>query len=196
MMIGHISAAALLLAQAAPAPAPAAPPRPCVTPAEAGAMAVLVLPELIDAVGRSCTPHLAETAWLRAQGGELTQRWRTEGAGQRETALAAIAKMIPPGAMGGGPGGRGASGAGAVPPGQTSGAAPSPEAAMGAMIGGMTGEMSRRLTPATCNEISRFVESLSPLPAANVAQMVSAVMGIGVAMTPPDQQGGPPICRT
>ena len=167
-MVHAIAAAALMVAHAT-----AAPPRPCVTPDEAGAIAAVAVPEAVEAFAQRCSQHLPETAFLRARGAELVQRWRTEGAAQRTAAFAAMRRMAPPNA-----------------------ANVQPETAQTAMIGALSGGMAQRLNRASCTELSRFVDSISPLPASNLAQMVSAIMGFGVAMTPSAPQGAPPICRS
>jgi hypothetical protein len=176
-MIGQTALiAALLTGQAA------ATPRPCVTQQEAGAIAAVAMPSLVDALAQRCSQHLPETAFLRSGATALVERWRGESASQREQAFAALTRM-------------GAARQGA---GQRGGAAPASvdgETIINAMIGGFAGGMSSRLNAASCTELSRFIEALSPLPASNVAQMVSALMGFGVAMTPQAPQGGPPICR-
>lgn len=177
MMIGHATAAlALLFAQATSAPAP----RPCITPDEAGAIAAVAFPEFVDAFSQRCSQHLPATAWLRTNGPGLVQRWRSEGAAQRETAFSAMRKMMPANAQAG----------------RAAAAPPPPEVAMQGLIGGLTGALSIRLNAASCTELGRFVEALAPLPAANVAQLISAVMGFGVSVTPTAPEGAPPICRS
>lgn len=171
-MIGHATAAlALLLAQ------PAA--RPCVTPAELGDVAVVALPEVIDSLARSCGTHLPETAFLRSGAAGFSQRLRTEGAGRRDAAFAAIKRVAPPQLQ----------------------AQIATEAGFKMMVSMLTGGMGARLNPKTCGELSRFTESLSPLPAANVAMMFSSAAAFGMAMRPAQQgqgqaQGGPPICAS
>lgn len=197
-MIGHAATAlALILAQTASQPTP--PPRPCVTPEEAGAGAAVMLPELVDAVGRNCTRHLPETAFLRTRGTQLVQRWRGESAEHRRLAMAGLMRMIPPDAAAAMRGqaqgtastplaeGTGAGQAGAIP---------SPAAMVPQMLQGLQAAMADKLNPETCKEASRMVESLSPLSAGNIAQLVSATMGLGVALSPPKGDSGPPICRT
>ena len=188
MMIGHLTTAlVLVLAQTAPA----ATQRPCITQQEAGAMAAVALPELVEAFAQRCSQHLPETAYLKTQGTELVQRWRSEAAPQREAAFAGMARMAPP-ARPATPPAEDEAGTAPAPAAN----APSPEVGMRAMIGGLAGGMSTRLNPTTCAELSRFVESLAPLPATNVAQMFSAAIGFGMAMMPANAQGGPPICRS
>ena len=169
-MIAHAAAAlALILAQPAGTQG-----RPCITTAELGALAVVALPEIVDSFAQRCAAHLPETAFLRAGAAGFTQRLRTEGSVQREPAFAAMKRMAPPNLRN-----------------------MDPQVGLNTMIGGLTGGMGARLNPKTCAEMSRFVESLSPLPAANVAMMFSSAAAFGMAMRPQQQgQGGPPICAS
>lgn len=201
MMIGHAAAVvAVLLWQPA-----GGPPRPCVTPEQAGAGAAVLLPEMVEAVRRGCERHLPETAFLRAEGSELVGRWRAESAPHRRTAHAGLMRMIPPEVMAAmaqgmaGQTGGSRPGTGSPPPreGQppAAGAPPGdPAAMMRGMMGGLDAAMAERLNPETCKEASRFIEALAPLPAGNVARLVSAAMGLGVALAPPKGDDGPPIC--
>ncbi len=167
-MTGHALIAAALLISQATTP----PPRPCLSTQEAGAMAAVAVPELVEAFAQRCSQHLPETAFLRSGTSALVERWRAESGPHRDTAFAALGRMAPPGAQG-------------TPP----------DVALRAMIGGLAGGMAAKLDPATCNHLSGFVESLAPLPAANVAQLVGSVMGFGKAMSGEKEGEGPPICR-
>ena len=172
MMIGPATAALALL-HVQPAREPA---RPCLTTAELGDLAVVALPEIIDSLAQRCSALLPETAFLRSGASGFTQRLRTEGAGNREPAMAALQRMAPPRLQ----------------------AQLSTDAGLKSMAGMLAGEMGPRLNAKTCAEMSRFFESLSPLPAANVAMMFSSAAGFGMAMAPPRQsgRGGPPICAS
>jgi len=205
-MIGHAGAAlALILAQTAQ---PTPPPRQCLTPEEAGAGAAVMLPELVDTVGRSCARHLSETVFLRTNGTELAQRWRSESAGHRQVAMVGLTRMLPPPAMEGMAQGMqvaqraretGDTRSGplqAAPPSASPGPPPSPLAMLPQIMTGLEAVVTARMTPQTCKEASRLIESLAPLSAANIARLVSATMAMGVALSPPKGDDGPPICRT
>ena len=169
-MIGHAAAAlALILTQPAAAPA-----RPCITTAELGDVAVVALPEMVDSFAQRCSAQLPATAFLRTGASGFSQRLRTEGVPHREPAMAALKRMAPPQLQ----------------------AQVSTDAGLKTMVGMLAGAMGPRLNAKSCTEMSRFIESLSPLPAANVAMMFSAAAGFGMAMRPAQQQGrsGPPIC--
>jgi hypothetical protein len=179
-MIAQAAAAvALLFAQANPTP-----PRPCITTAELGNLAVVALPDVIDSFAGRCSAMLPETAFLRAGASGFSQRLRTEGASSREPALAAVKRIAPPQLQ----------------------AQVGTEAGLKSMVGMLAGGMAPRLNAKTCAELSRFVESLSPLPAANVAMMFSSAAGFGMAMRPAvrasegqgqaQRQSGPPICES
>lgn len=175
-MIAHAAAAvALLFAQAN-----AAPPRPCLTTAELGDLAVVVLPDVLDGFARSCSAHLPETAFLRSGASAFMERLRAGGEARRGPALAALGRVAPPNLR----------------------AQVGTQAGLKMMAGMLSGQMSSRLNPKTCGELSRFTESVAPLPAENVAMMFSSLAGFFMAMRAPQQgaaagqgpQGGPPIC--
>jgi hypothetical protein len=173
-MIAHAAAVALLLAQPG-----AAPPRPCLTTAELGDLAVVALPDVLDGFARNCSAHLPATAFLRSGASGFMEKLRAGGATRRDTALAALGRVAPPNLR----------------------AQISTEAGLKMMTGVLTGQMSSRLNPKTCGELSRFTESLAPLPAENVAMMFSSMAGFFMAMRPPPAAGGagqgrqgPPIC--
>jgi hypothetical protein len=174
-MIAHAAAAvALLLAQPSATPA-----RPCLTTAELGDLAVVTLPDVLDSFARSCSAHLPETAFLRSGASGFTERLRAGGATRRGPALAALGRVAPPNLR----------------------AQISTEAGLKMMTGMVSGQMSSRLNPKTCGELSRFTESLAPLPPENVAMMFSSMAGFFMAMRAPQPgaaaaQGrqGPPIC--
>jgi hypothetical protein len=171
-MIGHATAAlALVLAQPAAAPA-----RPCITTAELGDLAVVALPDVVEGFARNCNAHLSETAFLRTGASGFVARLRAGGEARRSSALAAIGRVAPPRMR----------------------AQIGTEAGLKMMVGMLSAEMASKLNPKTCGELSRFTESLSPLPAQNVAMMFSSAAGFAMAMRPPQQgaQSGPPICAS
>ncbi len=204
MMVMHAATAfALVLAQTT-----STPPRRCVTPEQAGAGAAVMLPEMVNLLARSCERHLPETAYLRTHGLELVERWRTESASFRQVATAGLSRMIPPEAMAAMAQGMASTEEAhdtgdqrsihvrTAPPSASATPLPSPMGMLPQMMEGLSQGMTDKLNSVTCKEASRFVESLAPLPAANIAQLVSAVMGIGLEMAPPKGDDGPPICRT
>jgi len=171
-MIAHAAALALMLAQANAAPA-----RPCLTTAELGDLAVVALPEVIEGFARNCSAHLPATAFLRSGASGFVERLRTGANARRSSALASITRVAPPNLQG----------------------QIGTEAGMKMMIGMLSGQMASKLNPKSCGELSRFTESLSPLPADNVAMMFSAAAGFMMAMRPApaggqNARGGPPIC--
>lgn len=174
-MIAHAAAAfALALGQAN-----AAPPRPCLTNVELGNIAVVALPEIVESLSRSCSAHLPETAFLRAGAAGFAERMRTGGDARRSAALAAIGRVAPPEAR----------------------AQIATETGLKMMVGMLSGQMASKVNPKTCAELSRLTESLSPLPADNVAMMLSSAAGLAVALRGPRQgdagkQDGPPICES
>lgn len=189
-MIGQIAAALALVGGQATAP----PPRPCVTPNEAGAGAAVLMPELVEAVTRSCSRHLSGSTFLSANGAQLAQRWRSESVGERQTAGAALTRVMPPQALTAMTQGMAAQQSSA------GGTAASPQAgpdALLAMVPTMVeAAAANKFNPQVCKGISRLIEGLAPLSAQNLAQLVSATMMLRVALSPPKGDDGPPICRS
>jgi hypothetical protein len=174
-MFAHATAAlALLLSQ------PANTARPCITTAELGDLAVVALPDVVDSFAGTCSAHLPATAYLRSGASAFTTKLRTGGEARRSSRLAAIGRVAPPALR----------------------AQIGTEAGFKMMAGVLSGQMAPRLNPKTCGELSRFIESLAPLPAENVATMLSSAAGFFMAMrapaagAPAGAQGrqGPPIC--
>jgi hypothetical protein len=188
-MIQPVLAAALLLTQAA---APAE--RSCITPEEAGDVAVSLLPFLIDAAAERCRPHLAPTAFLAGSGArDWSERLRRESAPRRAAALRGISKV-----------------GGATPPAGAEG-----EAAFGFVAQLLTGGLVQSITPENCGQVDTIVQALSPLPTDNIARLIGAGAALAAnaraqaeaaaAANPQtddaddaDEPGGdgPPICRS
>jgi hypothetical protein len=152
MIANALAAAALLMAQPNQ--------QSCITKEQAGDLAIVVLPDLVNSVAAQCAPHLPETAFLRRGATEFVQRLRTEAGSRRESALAAFQRFTN----------------GRLPQGL------SPEAALSGMSTGMLSGMSNRLNARTCPEVSRMFEALAPLPAANFAMLISSAVGTALAM--------------
>ena len=182
-MIQPLLAAALLLTQAA---APAE--RSCVTPEEAGDVAVSLLPFLIDAAAERCRPHLGPTAFLVGAGArDWSERLRRESAPRRAAALRGISKV-----------------GGATPPAGGEG-----EAAFGFVAQLLTGGFVESITPESCAQVDTIAQSLSPLPTDNIARLIGAGAALAAdaraqaeAASPqaerdePAGSDGPPICRS
>lgn len=185
-MINALLVSALLLTQAAPAA------KPCITPQEAGDMAVAVLPSLVDAATQRCRPHLAANAFLLTGASTWTARLRQDAGPRRESALRGISLI---------------SGNSQAPAGVES------EATFEFVAGLLSGVLMRDLDPASCGDVDAIARSLEPLPADNIAQLVGATLSLAMAADSDeedshphdrdndpddddDEDDGPPICRT
>ena len=147
-MIQPLLAAALLLAQAV-----APVERDCITPEEAGDVAVSLLPFLIDAAAQRCQPHIESGAFLvGAAARDWSERLRRESAPRRAAALRGISKV-----------------GGTAPPAGAEG-----EAAFGFVAQLLTGGLVQGITPENCAQIDTIAQSLSPLPTDNIARLIGA----------------------
>ena len=194
-MINHAIAAALLLSQASTPTG-----RPCVTPQEAGDMAVVMLPYLVDAAAAHCRPHVAGDAFLATGASAWSERLRRDGAPRRASALAGIGKI----------------GGAHVPQGEGG------EAAFQFFAQMMSLAMSSSIRPESCGQVDAIARSLEPLPTENIATLVGATLAFAMANAtrevddadaaadadadadgdpedadveaPEGNRGGPPIC--
>lgn len=184
-MIQPLLAAALLLTQAA---APAE--RPCITPQEAGDVAVSLLPFLIDAAAQRCGPHLGQQAFLRGTAAhDWSERLRRDSAPRRAAALSGISKV-----------------GGATPPEGANG-----DAAFDFVAQLLTAGLAQSITPDNCTQIDTIAQALSPLPTDNIARLIGAGAALAANAQaraeaasadndadpePPAANDGPPICRS
>jgi hypothetical protein len=135
---------------------------PCLTAREAQTLVIAALPDAIDAARTRCLPTLAATAPLIVAGTVTAARWRTEA-----TPLATEAGVVIDKVSG-------------FPISQTLGQ----KATRGAIKTMMTREITQRLSLDNCEATSEVVDSLSPLPARNVARVVIALMTLQSGKTP------------
>lgn len=153
-MIQHAVAAALLLAQAAP---PAE--RACITPREAGDMAVAMLPYLVDAAAEHCRPHVAADAFLATGAVGWSERLRRDAAPRRASALAGIGRI----------------GGAQVPQGEGG------EAAFQFFAQMMSMALSANIRPESCAQVDAIARSLEPLPTDNIAALIAATLTLATA---------------
>jgi hypothetical protein len=161
-MIKSFAAAALLVSAQPPATQPQ-----CIPPQAAGQMVTALLPTIIDTLARQCSAHLPAGAFLGERSHALAERMRAETASIRGPAVAAILEMT---------------GQDAARAGQDA------EQPIRVLAESMTGDVD----PLRCRSASELVEALAPLPTANFAQAVGAVLAFVAAEAGED---GPPICR-
>lgn len=154
-MIHHAALAALLMAQAAP---PAAEPA-CITPQQAGDLAVSMLPYVVDAAARHCRPHLAADAFLATGGQTWLERLRRDAAPRRASALSGI-QMV---------------GGSAPPPGVE------PAAAFDLFAQMISLGLTAGIRPESCTQVDTIARSLEPLPSENIANLVAAALTMASA---------------
>lgn len=139
----------------------------CIPRTQAAEMAVSLVPALIDAATGTCAEHLPAGAFLGTGSRALAERLSADTVAVRANAVSMILELT---------------GQGALAPGQDQ------ELMIRTFASGIAGA----LDPAQCRGASEMIEALAPLPTANIAQAVSAALGIAMAQAGED---GPPICR-
>jgi hypothetical protein len=138
---------ALLALAAAPAPPPAAP---CLSGAQAQAVALVALPEIIRETGTVCAARLPASALVRQTGGPLLARYDAEADRAWPTVREAIARLTD------------ASAAVLL---QSDYARP-------LLVHLVVPQLVGRIEPADCATVERMVTLLSPLPPRNIAGLV------------------------
>lgn len=147
--------AAAVLAIAAALATPAEAQRNCVTPAEAEALTLVALPEVMLEAGRVCAANLPATSLLRQPGSAFIAKFRTEADRAWPAARGAIAKVVDPSA------------------------APLLESgyARPFLTSLLVPQLLGRVELRDCGTIDRLVKLLSPLPPRNVAGVVVTTLG-------------------
>ena len=135
--------------------AQSATPR-CVPPAELEALAVVLLPDAVQAVGLKCATSLPATATLRSGLTPLVTRWREEAPAAMAGAAAAISRF-----------------------GSAKISAADAPAMLTMMRGMMIDEMIDDVSPATCAKVERAITLAAPLPARNVAGLFVMAAQLG-----------------
>lgn len=162
-MITKLAALALVSAQAQAAPeAPS-----CIPRAQAGEMAVVLIPSLIDNAARRCAGTLPQGAFLGTRSAAMTARLRAETAPFRDRAVGQILALT----------------------GQA--VAPAAGTSNEQMIELVTASMAGALGTERCASANDLVESLSPLPARNLGQMFGVLIGIAAEVAGED---APQVC--
>jgi hypothetical protein len=145
---------------------PALAQQRCIPRPQAAQMAVSLMPALMDAAARSCAAHLPAGAFLGNGSRALSQRLTADTTAHRAAAVAMVLELT----------------------GQT----PQPGLDEDLMIRTFAGGLTASLDAPTCRGASEMLEALAPLPTSNIAQAVSAALGVAMARAGED---GPPICR-
>ncbi len=156
-----ILAAAATLAAPQIAAAQAEPP--CITASEFTALATYALPGAIDGTTRTCAPTLPANAYLRNHGSELAARY---AAGRDEVwpeAKAAFLKM-----------------SAATDPDTANLFAAMPDDNLRQIAdAALSGIAASKVKPGSCATIDRMIALLAPLPAANTAELIAVLAGLG-----------------
>jgi len=156
--------AAVAALLATPAMAQAQNSAGCLSQAEANALFVFALPEMLNSVDEKCAPHLPRSAFLVAQGPQLVARQRAATAANWPTAKAAFIKM----ATAEDTKGDTAKIMTKIPD----------ETLRTLVVTGLGVAVTSDIKPADCPKASRLVEALAPLPVANLATIVVETMGL------------------
>lgn len=158
-LTGRLARAALAVSLVAGSAASAAQPVavPCLQPREAEDLVVFVLPTLMEAMARKCSPLLPASATLTRSGPTLANRYRPDSLAAWPSARLAFTKI--------------------------SGGEPieflSEEVTRQVIQEASSAAIVANFKTKDCAMVDRVVGALSPLPARNVAQLVSLLMEVG-----------------
>lgn len=135
----------------------------CVSRAEANALFMNTIPDLIEGMRNKCAASLPSSAFLPSQGQALVARYRAIPPADWGLARSAFVKMM---------GSKDKSGAKMM--------AAMPDEALKGLLGtAFTIVISERMTEKDCPMADRFIGALSPLPPSNIATIVTELMVIG-----------------
>ena len=139
----------LLLAALASAPSPPAPSA-CLTSAEAQAVALVALPEIIRETGVVCAARLPSTALVRQTDGSFLARYQAEADRAWPTVRAAVVKLTDPAAA----------------------LLLQSDYARPVLVTLLVPQLVGRIAPADCGTLDHLVTLLAPLPPRNTAGIV------------------------
>ena len=158
---------AAALALTVSGPADAAKPR-CMSEAEADAVLITVLPDILEGAGRACAGALPATSILRQGLAPLIDGFRSEAVGLRPSALQGFAKMT--GTI--------------LPAGQESVLLPMLSKTLSA-------EFAKSIAVRDCPVVEELVTAVAPLPVRNMSRLLRAIVQLDAGK----KGGGPlPIC--
>ena len=169
----------LLLGSPALAQSTAKPAAPCLTQGEFTALSTYALPNVIDGASRRCAQSLPESAFLRKQGTALSARYAEKKDAAWPQAKKALFKLSasrgdPTGAM----------------------LRQLPDSSLRPIADVMVeGLVSQEIPLNDCTTVDRFVELLAPLPAANMAGLLTLLAGVGTREGK-EGPGGLKLCTT
>ena len=129
--------------------------RDCLSQEEGTAVFASMLPDLIDGVRDKCAAHLPADSYLASNADSLIARYKLAADQRWPVAKQAFGRIA----------------------GQEDMADQLPDEFFRPMMGAMIGaELVKGVKPGDCAGANRIVESLAPLPADNVAALISAIL--------------------
>jgi hypothetical protein len=151
---------AIIALIASPAVAEGQAPPVCLTDAEAQALFTYAIPEALDGVSKSCDTALPATSFLKINSTQTIARFRAAAAGTWPTARKAFMKIAGDGK-------------------ESELMAGMPDSALQPFVSAaFSGVVANGVKPEKCAKIDRFVAALAPLPPANVAALITALIGL------------------
>lgn len=130
----------------------------CLTEAEVEGVLVLVMPDIVREVVKTCRPMLPATAYLTTTGEALAAKFEAEAAATESAAFSGVAKMV------------GADGKDLPPD------------AMAKVIKAVVGpELSKEIKAKDCPAIDRALGYLDPLPARNTSGLITLILKLSSA---------------
>ena len=150
----RIATAAVLLAlpQTAAAQADA-----CLTRQEVKTLVAFATPSMLDATAKKCAAALPADAFLRTGVAAMVERLRIEGRAETGAIIPVIEKLA----------------------GEKMPAGLSEETTQGLVRDVVGAEVAKDIDPKNCGAINELASALSPLPAANIASLMLAILELG-----------------
>lgn len=145
-----LAAMALACGQAQAADAPA-----CMTGEEVKAIALVLMPEALEATAKACAPVLPETALLRKADAPIFERYRTGTAPALERAQTAFARLA-----------------------GVEGSEEINSLGLELMRAMIVPKLSAEIKQEDCGAINQMVELLEPLPPENMAGAIATILQI------------------
>lgn len=132
-------------------------PKPCLTRAEADGLMTFALPSAMRALTKHCTPSLPATSALVQSGALIAARYQSDADKAWPVARIGFDKMS----------------------GMKISEQLGEEAARGLIEAGLGAGLVEQIKPQDCPKIDRFIDILQPLPAKNMAMLMTAFLELG-----------------
>ena len=160
MMMNFTKLGAFLALISSPAVAQEQAPSQCLTAPEARALFTFVIPEAIEGVAAKCKTALPSTAFLPSSSAATIAKFREAAKGGWPAARAAFLKISGPDK-------------------ETEVVAKMSDKALQPFVSeAFAGVVANDVKPADCPKIDRFVAALAPIPPSNVADLITALIGL------------------